>query len=93
VRLFGWVTEEDRGVTYETLGLSGAQASHMFRWGEAMLAGNIARRNPALIVLAYGTNDATNPQWTEESYREMFSKLLQRLRQDAPAASILGRLT
>ena len=54
-----------------------------------MLASNIARRNPALIVLAYGTNEATNPDWTHESYREMFSSLLQRLRQAAPTASIL----
>ncbi len=89
VRLFGWVTEKERGVTYETLGINGAQASIVFRWDEAMLASNIARRNPALIVLAYGTNEATNPDWTHESYREMFSALLQRLRQAAPTASIL----
>jgi lysophospholipase L1-like esterase len=89
VRLFGWVTEKDRGVTYETLGINGAQASIMFRWDDAMLASNIARRNPALIVLAYGTNEASNSDWTQESYREMFSLLLQRLRQDAPTASIL----
>ncbi len=89
VRLFGWVTEKDRGVTYETLGINGAQASIMFRWDDAMLASNIARRNPALIVLAYGTNEASNSEWTQESYREMFSTLLQRLRQDAPTASIL----
>ncbi len=89
VRLFGWVTEKDRGVTYETLGINGAQASIVFRWDEALLASHIARRNPALIVLAYGTNEATNPDWTHESYREMFAALLQRLRQDAPTASIL----
>ena len=90
VRLFGWVTEKDRGVTYETLGINGAQASIVFRWDEALLASHIARRNPALIVLAYGTNEATNSDWTQESYREMFSALLQRLRQDAPTASILA---
>src|SRR6185369_9560465 len=89
VRLFGWVTEKDRGVTYETLGINGAQASIVFRWDEALLASNIARRNPALIVLAYGTNEATNPDWTQDSYRQMFSALLQRLRQAAPTASIL----
>jgi lysophospholipase L1-like esterase len=89
VRLFGWVTEMERGVTYETLGINGAQASIVFRWDEGILASNIARRNPALIVLAYGTNEATNPDWTHESYREMFSALLQRLRQAAPTASIL----
>jgi lysophospholipase L1-like esterase len=89
VRLFGWVTEKERGVTYETLGINGAQASIVFRWDEALLASHIARRNPALIVLAYGTNEATNADWTQERYEQMFSALLQRMRAAAPTASIL----
>src|SRR5260370_37369940 len=79
VRLFGWVTEKDRGVTYETLGINGAQASIVFRSDEALLASHIARRNPALIELAYGTTQATNPDLTHASYRATFSSLLQRL--------------
>lgn len=89
VRLFGWVTEKDKGVTYETLGINGAQASIVFRWDENLLASNIARRNPALIVLAYGTNEAGNSDWTQESYQQMFSSLIRRFRQAAPTASIL----
>ena len=89
VRLYGWVTENQRGVTYEALGINGAQASILFRWDEALLADQLARRAPALIVLAYGTNEAGNPDWTGASYRLMFSALIQRLRQAAPAASIL----
>ncbi|MGH9657753.1 MAG: SGNH/GDSL hydrolase family protein [Bryobacteraceae bacterium] len=89
VRLFGWVAENDAGVTYESLGINGAQASLAFRWDEALLASHIARRGPALIVLAYGTNETTNPNWTEESYREMFGALLGRFRAAAPAASLL----
>ncbi len=89
VRLFGWVTEKETGITYETLGINGAQASIAFRWDEGLLASNIARRNPALIVLAYGTNEAGNPDWTQESYQEMFGALIRRFRQAAPTASIL----
>lgn len=89
VRLFGWVTEKNKGVTYEPLGINGAQASVIFRWDESLLASHIARRNPALIVLAYGTNEATSPDWAYENYRDMFSALLSRLRQAAPVASIL----
>jgi lysophospholipase L1-like esterase len=89
VRLFGWVTEKDHGVTYETLGINGAQASVILRWDERLLASHVVRRNPALIVLAYGTNEASNPDWTHDRYREMFAALLQRFRQAAPAASIL----
>lgn len=89
VRLFGWVTENERGVTYETLGINGAQASIILDWDENLLSGQVARRDPALIVLAYGTNEAGNRDYTTQTYREMYEKLLARLRKAAPTASIL----
>jgi lysophospholipase L1-like esterase len=42
-----------------------------------------------LIVLAYGTNEAGHHIWTHESYRDMFSSVVQRLRRAVPTASIL----
>jgi lysophospholipase L1-like esterase len=89
VRLFGWVADREAGVTYEALGLNGAEASVILKWDQTMLATYLQRRNPGMIVLAYGTNEATDPYWTHEDYQAMFSSLLRRLRQDAPAASIL----
>lgn len=89
VRLFGWVADRETGVTYEALGLNGAESSLILKWDPAMLATYLQRRNPGLIVLAYGTNEATDPFWTHEDYQAMFTRLLQRLRQDAPTASIL----
>ncbi|HUA83245.1 MAG TPA: SGNH/GDSL hydrolase family protein [Bryobacteraceae bacterium] len=89
VRLFGWVAENATGVTYETLGINGAQASIVLDWNEPVLKSNIARRNPSLIVLAYGTNEAGRRALTLESYRDMFEELIGRIRDAAPAATIL----
>jgi lysophospholipase L1-like esterase len=89
VRLFGWVAENTTGVTYEELGINGAEASIILGWNEETLRSNIEHRNPALIVLAYGTNEAGRKDWTLESYREMYSHLIARLRADAPTATIL----
>lgn len=89
VRLFGWVAENPVGVTYETLGINGAAANIILDWNEETLRSNIERRNPAMIVLAYGTNEAGRKDWTLESYRDMFSKLIARFRAAAPAATIL----
>jgi lysophospholipase L1-like esterase len=50
---------------------------------------NIERHNPALIVLSYGTNEAGRRDWNLESYRDMFARLIERLRADAPTAAIL----
>jgi lysophospholipase L1-like esterase len=89
VRLFGWVAENSTGVTYETLGINGAQASIMLDWNEPMLRSNIERRNPSLIILAYGTNEAGRKDWTLESYRHMFEELIGRMRSAAPTATIM----
>ncbi len=89
VRLFGWVAENSRGVTYEELGINGAQASIPLNWDEATLRSNIERRNPALIVIAYGTNEASRKDWTVESYRDMFVQMIGRFRKAAPTATIL----
>jgi lysophospholipase L1-like esterase len=89
VRLFGWVADKPRGVTYESLGINGAEASVMLKWNEAMLATYLQQRDPGLIVLAYGTNEASDPSWSPETYQPMFSGLLRQIRQAVPAASIL----
>lgn len=89
VRLFGWVAENPTGVTYETLGINGAQASIVFDWNEAVLRSNVERRNPGLIVIAYGTNEAGRKDWTLETYRDMFAQLIGRFRAAAPTATIL----
>ena len=89
VKLFGWVTEKKRGLTWETLGINGAQANVSLRWEESQMREHLEKRNPGLIVLAYGTNEANNREWTPETYREMFRAVLQRFRAMAPSASLL----
>jgi len=89
VRLFGWTLDNPGGVTWETLGLNGAQASIFGQWHADLWSSQLAYRDPALIVLAYGTNEASNSGWSAESYAAAFGALVARIRQSAPAASIL----
>ena len=89
VKLFGWVTERNRGLTWETLGINGAQANVSLRWEEGQLREHLEKRNPGLIVFAYGTNEAGQRDWTADSYRAMFREVLLRYRAMAPGASFL----
>ena len=89
VRLFGWVADKDTGVTYEALGINGAEASVILKWDSGLFSAYLQRREPGMIVLAYGANEASDPNWNHESYHDMFVSLLRQLRQDAPAASLL----
>jgi lysophospholipase L1-like esterase len=89
VRLLGIETEKPSGVTYEAIGLNGAEASLLLRWDEALAQPYMAQVNPALIVLAYGTNEASDHNWTEEGYAAMLRRLIARCRRLAPNAAIL----
>ncbi len=89
VRLFGWTADKATGVTYEPLGINGASAAMILEWNQDVLDSNIARRNPGLIALAYGTNEAGRKDWTVETYKEVFTRILERIRRSAPAATIL----
>lgn len=89
VRVFGWVLEKRRGMTWETLGVNGAQADLLLQQQPDLLKGHIARRAPSLVVLAYGTNEARRTDWTAESYRAALGRVIGLIREAAPAASIL----
>ncbi len=89
VRLLGLATENSSGVTYEAAGINGAEASLFLRWNETLQQPLLAAVNPALIVLSYGTNEAGDRNWTEESYAAMFQRIIERVRRLAPNASIL----
>ena len=89
VRLLGMRTEEASGVTYEAMGLNGAEAGLILKWNEILQQELMEQKDVALIVLAYGTNEASDSNWSEESYAAMFRELIARCRRLAPKASIL----
>ncbi len=89
VTVFGWTVENTTGLTWEPLGINGAQADLLLLWNEPLLKAHLERRDPALIVLAYGTNEARRPDWTFETYRDTLRQVLRRLRAAAPLASVL----
>jgi lysophospholipase L1-like esterase len=89
VRLFGWSLENKGGLTFETLGINGAQANVLLGWDEPLWTAAMVARNPSLVILAYGTNEANSPRWTAEQYRADLEGVIQRVRRAAPQASIL----
>jgi lysophospholipase L1-like esterase len=89
VRLFGWALDNKQGVTVETLGINGAQANVILDWNERIWADELNQRNPSLVILAYGTNEANSHLWTAEQYRADLIAVIERIRRATPAASIL----
>ena len=90
VRLLGIVTEHlAPGVSYDVLGINGARAVRLLSWNDPAFVDNIVQRKPDLIILAYGSNEVTDDDWSIESYGRMFAGILRRFRRAAPQASIL----
>ena len=88
VRLFGVVAERaGPGVVVDTLGIGGTRAANMLSWDPAIWSAYVARRDPALVILAYGTNEATDEDQPIEAYARDLDAVLDRLRAAAPGAS------
>ena len=89
VRLLGWSADNRQGVTWETLGINGAQASILLGWDESIFAAELAQRDPSLVILAYGTNEANSRSFDPGEYSAALRSVIARIRKSAPVASIL----
>ncbi len=88
VRLFGVTAENDaRGVVVDTLGIGGTRASNHLKWDEFVWADNFKRRDPDLVLLAYGTNESVDEDQPIGVYRNNLGQVLARIRRAAPDAS------
>ncbi len=77
------------GVTWDVLGVNGATAGTPLGWDEAAFAAELARRDPALVVLAYGSNEAGDSRLDHDRYVRTLRKLVARVRRGAPQAACL----
>ncbi len=89
-RIFGIAIERNSaGVVYDAMGINGARASRPLRWEWDLLAAGLLRRDPDLIVVAYGSNEVSDPDLNLEEYKISFAALLRQFHEAAPRASIL----
>lgn len=88
VKLLGIVTEQP-GVTYECIGINGAVAPLILRWNQALFTEYLRQRDPALVVLAYGTNESGSSAEHLSGYPAELGKIIDTLHQNAPNASVL----
>ena len=88
-RVLGLVVERPRGLVYDVLGINGHRASAILTWDEALLAAQLRRRPPDLVVLSYGGNEALDRGLSLAAYEDDTSAAIARVRQLAPRASCL----
>lgn len=90
VDLFGVVLERMKpGVIVDSLGVVGRRLGSLRSWDWSIIGEQLATRDPKLVVLQYGTNEADDPDLVLEDVAKYYDETIARIRAAAPAASIL----
>lgn len=89
VRILGLALENGPGVSYSALGVIGAQASWLLRSEPSVFEAILQRESPDLVILAFGTNEASLSDFEPESYRRNLRNVLDRFRTSLPDTAIL----
>jgi lysophospholipase L1-like esterase len=90
VRLFGVALERDTpGVVYDALGSHAAMAVYWQRQDRAHWKAEMDLRDPALVVLQYGTNESDLWRLELAEYERALGALLDEVHEIAPRASVL----
>jgi lysophospholipase L1-like esterase len=90
VDLFGVALERARpGVIVDALGVVGRRLGSLRSWDWSVIGEQLATRDPRMVVLQYGTNEADDPGLDLEAMARYFDETILRIRAAAPTASIL----
>ncbi|MEO5373089.1 MAG: GDSL-type esterase/lipase family protein [Alphaproteobacteria bacterium] len=77
------------GIVYDSHGVIGATIDLPGRWDPNIVAWELSHRDPALIVVSFGTNEGLRDDLRRDRYVTAFAQRLDALRRAAPRAAIL----
>lgn len=90
VDLFGVVMERLRpGVIVDSLGVVGRRLGSLRSWDWSIIGEQLSTRDPRLVVLQYGTNEADDATTSLPDLARYYDDTILRIRAAAPTASIL----
>ena len=89
VRLFGVSLErQGAGILVDAMGIRGRQMKTWLNWDQDLAGQGLRALAPDLVVLAYGTNEASQQKYSMQEYRAdlrlALSQLRSRLPEDVP---------
>jgi len=90
VDLFGVVLERGKpGVVIDSLGVVGRRLGSLRSWDWSIIGEQLSTRDPRLVVLQYGTNEADDPDLNLDDLARYYDETILRIRAAAPTSSIL----
>lgn len=90
ITLMSWMLGSNRpGVRYASLGLPQASALTPGSWDPGVVAADMKKLEPDLIIFSYGSQEGMNDRLDRDYYARSVSSIMARLKQTAPHASLL----
>ncbi|MES1173355.1 MAG: GDSL-type esterase/lipase family protein [Myxococcales bacterium] len=88
-RFYGLIAEgAEPGLVLDAVGIDGARVATALAWGEGSFEAAVRAREPSLVAIAFGTNEAFDAD-KPEKYRPQYQALLTRVRAAAPNVDCL----
>jgi lysophospholipase L1-like esterase len=90
IEILDWTTaRKDSGVVFDEFGIVSATASVTQNWDSGLVRAQLEYLHPALIVLAYGTNEGAAPNFDADAYETVYGNLLTNLHEWSPGSAIV----
>ena len=77
------------GLTYSAVGFPGAQINLVDKFDERVLASELTRISPQIVVLAFGTNEGFRDELDIETYGKVYERTVTRIQSILPRAVIV----
>jgi lysophospholipase L1-like esterase len=77
------------GLTYNSVGYVGAQAMLLNKMSEKLFADDLVRINPQIVVLSFGTNEASNEHLDIAQYTKAYERIIGKIKAALPAANVV----
>jgi lysophospholipase L1-like esterase len=90
VDLLSWTVQRAvPGVTYSNLGTIGARIDLLGRFDPALVRAELDRLHPALMLIAFGTNEGFDDSTNMATYPAVYAARVQALHEAAPYAALV----
>lgn len=83
------VYNRQSGVSYNNIGYPGATVDLLNKFARALMTDDLRRLDPQIVVLSFGTNEASKKNLDLVHYEQTYEKVIDRIRSALPAAEIV----
>jgi lysophospholipase L1-like esterase len=77
------------GLSYNNIGYPGATVDLVNKFDKTLMADDLRRLNPQIVVISFGTNEASKPNLDLVHYEQNYEKVVGKIKAALPAAEIV----